>query len=234
MANLLIVHENPTILNDLRTSLEKGGHWVLSTESYNEALDRMISHTPHVTLIGHKSLDGPAPMAIHHLKHIVKNRPVPIVLIGTRSALHGLLPAFGSLGPDGTLHEEDIPSLDIIRTINGLLNKPHIKKSSSRYLHYGSLELDRLTRTARLGNAHVQKIPKRLFDLLWLLSKRSKLISDRQLIISKSWGTRVREREVDVIISRLKARVPFIASFLMTIPDKGYILHPPSLIPSHR
>ena len=44
-------------------------------------------------------------------------------------------------------------------------------------------------------------------------------------------GELIRDREVDVSISRLKTRIPFLAPYIETIPGKGYRFRLPSLSP---
>ncbi|MCB4757033.1 MAG: winged helix-turn-helix domain-containing protein [Elusimicrobia bacterium] len=230
MAKIFVVHPDPLFQEAYRKILEREGHWVMTLSKGLEASNRLHTHRPDIILLSMNLTDGKPNETINRLRSISYSRPLPIVLIAKNQQLPSLLDLFSTLGVDGVLSEEDLSPVNVSNTVHSLLERRLLKSTAKRFLRYGHLELDCQSRTARLGNALVSDLPKRLFDLLWFLSKRSKDISDRKMIIGKIWRTQVRDRQVDVMVSRLKSRIPFIAPFIRTIPDKGYTLELPKLL----
>jgi len=60
---------------------------------------------------------------------------------------------------------------------------------------------------------------------------RSEDVVKRETLVLKIWKKNVRDREVDVSISRLKQRVPFLAPFIETLPG-GYRISISSFLPT--
>lgn len=232
MGKILIVHPNPDIIQGLRSVLEKDGNWIVGVATLEEASNRILTHRPDVVLLANQAA---AKEAIADFRRMSSGNPLPVVLLIHRTELSDILKIFSDSGADGLLSDDDLIATEITNTVHNLLENPPGKKGVKRFLRYGHLELDRETRAARLGAAIVTDLPNKLFELLWLLSKRSiesKDICTRELIIAKLWNKRVRDRQVDVMISRLKTRVPFLANSIETIPGKGYRFALPSLFPT--
>ncbi len=229
MGNLFLIHSDPIVQNDWRTLLENDGHWVLTAATVPFACHRIPSHKPDLILLEASMPPDSTSENIQKLQALLLEDTVPIVLLVRNAEISMFLNAFPAMSSKECLSVENQNPDTLTNIIQPLLGHKQIRRNKKRLLCYGHMELDRQKRSARFGNHVVSGIPKKLFELVWLLSKRSKDVSSRQLIIEKIWHKQVRDREVDVIVSRLKSRLPFIAPFVETTHGKGYRLLPPTL-----
>ena len=237
MGRILICHTDKSVQEKLRDIIEDQGHWTLCESSPLQSEHRINTHHPDVFIVSISALGDSARNSVQTFKSLSRNHSLSIVFLSPPGTMTETTELLSQTKAHGILSDEDFNEEEIHSTIQNLLSNPSTKKIAKRFLSYGHMELDRDSRTVRLGAALVSDLPQKPFDLLWLITKRSPEISRREFLISKLWDTQVRDREVDVLISRLKSKVPFISDFFSTIPGKGYRLSPPTLTkkrPPHR
>lgn len=233
MGRILIAHADPDIRERLRRLLEADGYWVLNVAKVDEVPNRILSHRPDVALI---QLAGGGQSVVDRVRTLPLGQPLPVIgLWIPRDGSTSADDLFLKSGADALLSEDSASAIEVSSLVRTLIVQPPGKKGRRRFLRYGPLELDRDARAVRLGVAIVTDLPPKHFEVLWLLARRateSKDICPRQLLVRHVWKKeRVRDREVDVTISRLKNRLPFLADYIETVPGKGYRFVFPALSP---
>ena len=229
MGRILVAHDNAHARQTLRDALEQQGHWVIEAGGFPQLSDRVLSHQPDL-IITRLPLVGELTRLTALLKKVTES--LPVIVLANAPVTDGEKTGNPRLSSNITFSDENFSASDISGAVRNLLERSQAKSVGKGFLRFGHLELNRQRHSVRLGVATKQNIPERFFELIWLLAKRaseSEETCDRRLIIAKLWKKRVRDREVDVTISRLKSRVPFLAPFIESLPGKGYRLALPVL-----
>ncbi len=220
MARVLLVSADSLWGSEFRQRLELDGHWILVLPSLDTLEQRALSHRPDMVVID--GTDEDAAAVANTLRRLPFADGMPVLPAGGRAP---------SASP-----AERARWMDRIAEVIRTAHENPLARRARRFLKVGPLELDRQNRSVRLGISMVSHVPRRSFDLLWLLAKRSttpRPICARRLILSKLWKKRgVRDRQVDVTVSRLRVLVPFLENYIQTVSSGGYRLIPPN--PSSR
>lgn len=229
MSRILIAHSNPSLLDRFREILEDHNFWILTAADVEMAKKRALSHQPDLIFIEQKLLLNQPSSFIKELRQLSDTRPFPVLLLLPQMDLDQALSTFSVNGADGLLPEEGWLPIEVLDAVQMHLQKFASRKNRKKIFHYGHLEFDSETRSIRMGDSIVPFISKQLFELAWFLAKEAAQGSEvlTRTRICKLWKHRVRDREVDVAISRLKSRLPFMAPFIRTVPGKGYMLSKP-------
>jgi DNA-binding response OmpR family regulator len=168
---------------------------------------------------------------VEAFKKTPRGKEFPVILLWSKAATPDDTDALVFAHADAILSTENLDANEARASVRALLEAPP-GRTGPRFLRFGHLELDRDTNSARIGASVATDIPEKHFSLLWFLAKRaleSKDLCPRDVILSRLWKNKVRDREVDVTISRLKSRLPFLAPFVESVPRKGYRLVSPTL-----
>lgn len=89
----------------------------------------------------------------------------------------------------------------------------------------GVLTLDPESCTAVLGGGTPVHLPPKLFSILAELARRPGEVLDRQFLVDRVWHNAVRDREVDVAVSRLRGLLGSRAGeALVSVAGRGYRL----------
>lgn len=106
-----------------------------------------------------------------------------------------------------------------------------MKKRASRdgILHRGNLAIDGKDRSVALNGRKASELSPRLFDLLHILASHWPHALTREFL-SRSLDSQAKDREVDVMISRLRAHLlkDFGLNLISTVRGVGYKLEAPS------
>jgi len=230
LALILVLHPDDDLRTAIRSQLEDEGHWTLGASSISYAKERLLSHRPDVALIAADGNPETTNRVLESFKKAPRRRRLPIILLWDGPSSGTEVPM--SPHADALLAIRPLVADELLKSVTALLESPP-GRSGARFLRYGHLELDQDTRTARLGSDVAAGIPEKHFLLLWFLAKRaaeSNELCPREIILSRLWRNKVRDREVDVTVSRLKTRLPFLAAFIESVPRRGYRLVLPTLL----
>lgn len=234
MGFVLIQHPDEQTRGRIRELLEADGHWTVTARAGIETQTRILTHAPDVALI--TPSDGLASTGkwIELLKGMSVAKRLGVALLWSEANAADPAEALALARADALVNVADLSAADVCNAVRSILESPPDRPGARRFLRYGHLELDRDTRSARLGGAFAVDIPEKHFALLWFLARRateSRDLCPRETILSRLWQNKVRDREVDVTISRLKSRLPFLAPYIESVPRKGYRLRLPALVP---
>jgi two-component system alkaline phosphatase synthesis response regulator PhoP len=214
---ILLVDDEPDILEFLKYSLEKANYNVFTASNGEEGVQMARSIQPDLILLDvmMPKMDG---MEVCSIIREEKNIEQPIIAFLTSRAEDYSQIAGFEVGADDYITKPIRPRV-LISRIEALLrrkSKPRVQKISD-----SSLFLDRERFLLIKEDTEVQ-LPKKEFELLELLISKPGKVFTRDEILGKVWGneTIVGERTIDVHIRKLREKIG--DDYIRTIKGVGY------------
>jgi two-component system alkaline phosphatase synthesis response regulator PhoP len=214
---ILLVDDEPDILEFLKYSLEKANYNVFTANNGEEGVELAKSIQPDLILLDvmMPKMDG---MEVCSIIREEKNIEQPIIAFLTSRAEDYSQIAGFEVGADDYITKPIRPRV-LISRIEALLrrkSKPRVQKISD-----ASLFLDRERFLLIKEDIEVQ-LPKKEFELLELLISKPGKVFTRDEILGKVWGneTIVGERTIDVHIRKLREKIG--DDYIRTIKGVGY------------
>lgn len=216
----------------LKRWLEKMGCGILEAESGSMGLKMCLENRPDLILMDWMLGSGPQGVEIcEQLKANPQCRAIPIVIMtGAKVNFQDELSALSSgadlyLTKDQILGEEKEAEA-LIGYISALLRRPYKVQTYSRqeYRNQG-LYLDLSEHLVKTSSGTFTNLSTLQFSVLYLLAKKYPSIVSRRYLVHSIWKSPVRDREVDVLISRLKSKIEKGGQTLIeSVVGRGYRL----------
>lgn len=214
---ILLVDDEPDILEFLKYSLEKANYNVFTANNGEEGVEMAKSIQPDLILLDvmMPKMDG---MEVCSIIREEKNIEQPVIAFLTSRAEDYSQIAGFEVGADDYITKPIRPRV-LISRIEALLrrkSKPRVQKISD-----SALFLDRERFLLIKEDTEVQ-LPKKEFELLELLISKPGKVFTRDEILGKVWGneTIVGERTIDVHIRKLREKIG--DDYIRTIKGVGY------------
>ncbi|TBR20053.1 response regulator transcription factor [bacterium] len=157
------------------------------------------------------------------LKADRRTRSVPILILTANATPENHLSAV-QFAADHFLAKPVVDFEEFHRWVRALLARaPAVV--AGRVVAGGVLVLDPEAHTAALVGSDPVALPPKLFAILSELARRPGEVLDRTYFIDRVWHNAVRDREVDVAVSRLRTLLgPKAGAALVSVPGRGYRL----------
>lgn len=215
---ILIVEDDQDIVELLRYNLEKEGYKCYSANNGAAGLEIAIKNEPDLIILDimMPELDG------IETCRAIKSKPNLsdkfIIFLTARSEEYSEIAGFEA-GADDYITKPIKPRV-LISRIKAILARKKDQHTISQIQH-GDLIIDRDTFKVSLQNKHFN-LPKKEFELLFLLASKPDKVFRRESILSKVWGTDVSvvDRTIDVHIRKIREKVG--DEKIKTIKGVGY------------
>jgi two-component system response regulator MprA len=182
MTTVLIVDDDPRLLNMLRRTLAYEGFNVLTATDGNAALTQVQNHHPDVIVLDWLM---PGLNGIGVIKQLRQADDRTLILMLTaRDAVEDRVEGLET-GADDYLVKPFAPA-ELLARIHALLRRPSIA-SKDTPLQYADLYLDPATRETRRGQRTFELTSKE-FDLLHYLMRHPRQVLKRDQILQDVWG----------------------------------------------
>ena len=224
---VLIVEDDKSIRNFLRTVLEANNFDVITAVTGAEAYSMATSQCPDLVILdlGLPDMDG---MKI--LKGIREWSAMPILVVSARSHERDKVEALDAGADDYITKPFNI--LEVKARVKALLRRSAATKrqqEQDKRLTSGGLTIDPDARAAWKNDQPVE-LTAREFDLLELLMKHPNRVYSREQLLNQVWGYEYtgEYRTVDVHVRRLREKVeddPASPTLLCTKWGVGYYFH---------
>lgn len=222
MATVLVVDDDPKLLNMLRRTLMYEGFHVYTAGNGNEALAEAQARRPDVMVLDWlmPGLDGVS--VVRHLRDA--NDKTLVLMLTARDAVENRVEGLES-GADDYLVKPFAPS-ELLARVHALLRRPAVAIRDET-LVYGDLSLDPVTRETRRGNRPFDLTSKE-FDLLKYLLRHPRQVMKREQILQDVWGYDFggddNVLEVYIGYLRKKMEAEGEARLIQTVRGVGYVL----------
>lgn len=216
--SILVVDDEPDILEIISYNLIKAGYTVNTASNGKEALSKLKKKKPDLIIIDvmMPELDGIETCT--QVREKKEYKDIVVVFLSARSEEFSQLAAYEA-GADDYVVKPVKPKI-LVSKIAALL-KLKTKEKKEAILKFGKLIINKDNYTVIFKEEEIT-LPKKEFELLYLLASEPKRVFQRDEILEKVWGNEVvvGGRTIDVHIRKLRER--FGDKKLKTIKGVGY------------
>jgi two-component system, OmpR family, alkaline phosphatase synthesis response regulator PhoP len=215
---VLIVDDEPDILDLLQYNLEKEGYQVETASNGKEAVEAAKKFVPQLILmdIMMPKMDGIE--ACRQIRQSSKLKEVFIIFLTSRSEEFSEIAAFES-GANDFITKPIKPRALMSRVSAAFRREAWEQKSE--VIKIGDLSIDRESYTV-LKHGEKIVLPKKEFELLYFLCKNPNRVYGREELLKNIWGTDVYvvPRTVDVHIRKVREKIG--EDLIKTVKGIGY------------
>lgn len=219
---ILVVDDEPTIVEFVRINLEKAGFEVLVAGDGETALQCAASKEPDLVVL---DIMLPGKDGFEVCRELRRTTSVPIIMLTARDddidKILGL-----ELGADDYLTKPFNPR-ELVARIKAILRRvDRTNKIDTQVISRGRIQLDLDRHQVMAGGQKVDLTPKE-FELLELLIKNPGRVFSREMLLERLWGYDFfgDSKTIDVHIRRLREKVeedPSSPTHILTVWGVGY------------
>ena len=219
ISKILVVDDDPDIVEILRYNLSLGGYNVKSAMNGKEAIKKAKIFIPQIILLDvmMPEMDGIETCTI--LKEIPSLSNTRIIFLSARNEDYTQLSAFDA-GADDYISKPVKPKI-LLKKIASIFKRINKSKNNKQSIDLGEIKIDRNSYLV-LKNKNEISLPRKEFELLFLLASKPGKVFTRDEIMSKVWGSDVivGDRTIDVHIRKLREKIGDL--YFKTVKGVGY------------
>lgn len=218
---ILLIDDEEDILEMLSYNLEKEGYLVTTATNGNEGIQKAKEMIPDLILLDVMMPEKDGIETCQDLRQIKELQNTLIVFLSARSEEFSQLAGFQAGANDYVV--KLIKPRILISKINALLQLTSNVGKNANVIEIGDLKIDKDNVKVTKSGQHFL-LPKKEFDLLYLLASNTEKVFKREEILEKVWGNDVvvGERTIDVHIRRLREKLGI--NTIQTLKGIGYKL----------
>ena len=216
---VLIVDDDPEIIEILNYNLVNSGFITKSASNGLEAIKKAKKFIPDIILLDvmMPEMDGiEACIKIREIKTLTNTR---IIFLSARGEDFTQIAAFDA-GADDYISKPVKPKI-LLKKISSIAKRLNRNKNPSGILDLGEIIIDRESYLVTI-NKDEKNLPRKEFELLYLLATKPGKLFTREEIMLKVWGTEifVGDRTIDVHIRKLRKKIG--EKYIKTTKGVGY------------
>lgn len=216
---ILVVDDEPDILEMLRYNLEKEGYEVETASSGLKAIEVARDFLPQLILmdIMMPKMDGVE--ACRRIREMHKLKEVFILFLTSRSEEYSEIAAFDA-GADDYITKPIKPRA-LMSRVSAFFRRESKNKIEKETLVRGKLTINRSSYLV-LKEGEEIVLPKKEFELLYFLSLHPNTVFSREDLLKNIWGSDVLvvPRTVDVHVRKVREKVG--EDYITTVKGIGY------------
>lgn len=218
---ILLIDDEQDILDIISFNLEKEGYQVFTCNNGNEGIEKAKEILPDLILLDVMMPEKDGIETCQELRKIKSLQKTLIVFLSARGEEFSQLAGFDAGANDYIV--KIIKPKVLISKVNALLQLSTQVTQNAKIIEVGDLVIDRDNFKVTKGSEHFV-LPKKEFDLLYLLASNTQKVFKREEILEKVWGNEVivGERTIDVHIRRLREKLGLES--IQTLKGIGYKL----------
>ena len=217
---ILLVDDEPDILEIVGYNLEQEGYQVFKAENGKEAVKQAIKVKPHLIIMDVMMPEMDGMEACEKIREIPELKETIITFLTARSEDYSQVAGF-DVGADDYIAKPIKPKL-LVSKVKGLLRRLKDEViENSETLTVGNLEINR-EEYKIIKDGVTIVLPRKEFELLYLLASKPGKVFTRAEILDKVWGNEVivGGRTIDVHIRKLREKID--EDVFKTIKGVGY------------
>ena len=216
-AKILLVDDEPDIVEIIRFNLEQNGYQISTASDGLEAIKVAEKEIPHLIIMDvmMPNLDGIE--ACERLRQDDRFSDTIIMFLTARGEDYSYVAAFDA-GADDYVTKPIKPKV-LVSKVKGLLRRLK-EKESKNVIVFNKLIIDRDAYKV-INEDKELSLPRKEFELLFLLASKPGKVFTREKIMDKVWGGDVvGDRTIDVHIRKLREKIG--NRYFKTIKGIGY------------
>lgn len=216
---ILIVDDDPDIIEILTYNLSNEGYNVKSAVNGVEALKKAKKFIPDIILLDVMMPEMDGIEACANLREIESLSKSMIIFLSARGEDFTQIAAFDA-GADDYINKPVKPKI-LLKKISSISRRIFSETNNTSKIIVGSLVIDRESYSVTLEKDEIA-LPRKEFELLYLLASKPGKVLTRDEIMFKVWGTQVvvGDRTIDVHVRKLREKIG--EKYIKTIKGVGY------------
>ncbi|HMV15002.1 MAG: response regulator transcription factor [Chitinophagales bacterium] len=216
---ILVVDDEPDILEFLSYNLEKEGFVVETAENGKQALEKAKKNQPDIVLLDVMMPEMDGIEACRTMREMPQFEHTIIAFLTARTEDYSQIAGFET-GADDYISKPIKPRV-LVSRLKALLRRYEAKESKSSFLDVGNIQIDR-ERYLIIFNGKEMAVPRKEFELLYLLASKPGKVFKRDEILNEIWGRDiiVGDRTIDVHIRKLREKLG--EDLIKTVKGIGY------------
>ena len=217
---ILLVDDEPDILEIVGYNLEQAGYQVFKAENGKDAVKQAQKVKPHLIIMDVMMPEMDGMEACEKIREIPELKDTIITFLTARSEDYSQVAGF-DVGADDYIAKPIKPKL-LVSKVKGLLRRLKDEEAeNSETLSVGNLLINR-EEYKIIKDGVTIVLPRKEFELLYLLASKPGKVFTRTEILDKVWGNEVivGGRTIDVHIRKLREKID--EDVFKTIKGVGY------------
>jgi len=218
MTTILVVDDEPNILELAKLYLEREGYRVEGVGNGNDALSKLSATKPALIVL---DLMLPDIDGFEVCREIRKKSDIPILMLTARKEdidkIVGL-----ELGADDYLTKPFNPR-ELVARVKAILRRFQAGRRPGQAMEVGNLRIDSARREVTVDGQPL-KLRTKEFDLLATLAQNLEIVLTREQLLEMVWGSDYygETRTVDIHINHLRDKISGTSSSIETVRGIGY------------
>ena len=234
MKHILVIEDDPDIVELLRYNLERESYRVTCAVTGSEGLSELQRERPDLVILDLMLPEVSGFELCRRLRKEPATENLPVIMLTARSEEADVIAGI-ELGADDYIKKPFSPR-ELVARVGAVLRRAGHPEASApspenRTLEFGDLSIDAAShRVQRAGEdlpvTHLE------FKLLHYLASHPRRVFSREHLLDRVWGREkyITLRSVDVYVRRLRQKIDVSGnpSLLKTVRGAGYRFEPPS------
>ena len=203
---ILLVDDEPDILEIVGYNLESEGYQVYTGENGNQAIEKAKKIKPHLIILDVMMPEMDGIEACEQIRTIPDLKDVVITFLTARGEDYSQVAGFDA-GADDYITKPIKPKV-LVSKVKALLRRFKEEDKQENVVKIGNLTIDRDEYKILLKDTEIV-LPRKEFELLSLLTSKPGKVFKRDEILDKVWGNEVvvGGRTIDVHIRKLREKI---------------------------
>ena len=216
---ILLVDDEQDILEIVGYNLSQEGYQVTTATNGKEAISKAKKELPHLIIMDVMMPEMDGIEACENIRKFPELENTIITFLTARSEDYSQVAGFDA-GADDYIAKPIKPKV-LISKVKGLLRRLKESETESTTLNVGDIEISR-EEYKIVRNSQEIILPRKEFELFYLLATKPGKVFTREEILEKVWGNEVvvGGRTIDVHIRKLREKIG--DDFFKTIKGVGY------------
>lgn len=215
---ILLVDDEPDVIEIIKFNLDQEGYQVKTATNGSEAVKKAKKTFPHLIIMDVMMPEMDGIEACEILRKDPKFNNTIIMFLTARGEDYSYVAAFDA-GADDYVTKPVKPKI-LVSKIKALLRRLK-KEEETEKLRFGKLIIDK-EQYEVTQNGNTLSLPRKEFELLFLLASKPDKVVKREKIMEIVWGSEVvvGDRTIDVHIRKLREKIG--DKYFKTVKGVGY------------
>ena len=216
---ILVVDDDPDIVEILSYNLSLAGYEIKSAVNGKEAIKKAKSYIPEIILLDVMMPEMDGIEVCSKIKELSSLSNTVVIFLSARNDDFTQIAAFDA-GGDDYISKPVKPKI-LLKKISSILKRMSSNRTESHVIDLGGIIINRNTYSVTKEKNELT-LPKKEFELFYLLASKPGNVFTRDEIMDKVWGSEVivGDRTIDVHIRKLREKIG--DSYFKTIKGVGY------------
>lgn len=220
MLNILVVDDDPHILDLVSIQLSQAGYAITKAKNGEEALDLLEKQDPDLAIV---DVMMPGMDGYTLTRKIRANYEIPVLLLTAKAELEDKEKGFLAGSDDYVVKPFEPKELQF--RVNAILRR--YDKALDAFIEAGPIKINRQNYEVSIGKKTLL-LPLKEFELLSLLASRPNQVFQRELLLERVWGYDYEgdEQTLNVHIKRIREKLQKLTEDvkIVTVRGVGYKL----------